>query len=87
MLLTSIGFPVDLSKSNPDTGHIEIIDEPEVYGVYVEVDERPLFSFLIGRQGLRTEEQLRRIKPVEFDEIFQKAKAVLPGPKRLFDHR
>ncbi len=79
---TAIGPAVDLGASSSKTGYVEIITEPEVYGVYVEADKRPMFNFMTMMRGVRTEEELRREKPVEFDEIFQKAKAVLPRPTK-----
>lgn len=80
---SAIGLPVDLYQSNSATGHVEVIaNEPEVYGVYVEADKRPMFNFMTMMHGVKTEAQLRRSKPVELDEILQKAKAVLPRPRK-----
>lgn len=77
---SAIGPAIDLHGSNSETGHVQTIDEPEVYGVYVEADKRPMFNFMTAMRGVKDEAELRRESPVEFDDAFQQAKAVLPRP-------
>lgn len=77
---SAIGPAVDLHGSDSNTDRVQTIDEPEVYGVYVEADKRPMFNFMTAMRGVKDEAELRRQSPVEFDEIFQQAKAVLPKP-------
>jgi hypothetical protein len=74
----TIGLPVDLSASNSQTGHVQIPSEKGVYGIYVEAEKRQMFNFMAMLQGVKSEEELRRNNPTEFEEIFQKALAVLP---------
>lgn len=78
---SAIGPAIDLYESNAKTEHVQVIDEPEVYGVYVEADKRPMFNFMSAMRGVKTEAELRGVDPVLFDEIFQKARAVLPRPQ------
>lgn len=77
---SAIGPAIDLYGSNSETGHVKTVDEPEVYGVYVEADKRPMFNFMTAMRGVKDEAELRRANPVEFDALFQQAKAVLPRP-------
>ena len=77
----AIGLPVDLYESNPKTGFVKTVDEPDLVGVYIEADERPMFNSMTSMQVVKTEGQLGHSKEVEFDEVFQKAKAVLPYPE------
>lgn len=78
---SAIGPAIDLYESNSQTEHVQIVDEPEVYGVYVEADKRPMFNFMSAMRGVKTEAELRAADPVLFDEIFQKARVVLPRPQ------
>ena len=73
-----IGPAVDLQDSNQRGDYVATVKEPNVLGIYVEADKRPMFNFMSRTDGIRSEAKLRAEKPVEFDEIFQKAKAVLP---------
>lgn len=78
---SAIGPAIDLSESNSKTGKVKVIEEQEVYGVYVEAEKRPMFNFMTMMQGVKSEAELRRQKPAEFDDMFRKAEAVLPRPK------
>lgn len=77
----AIGPAIDLSGSSPKTGRVQLVEEPGVYGVYIEAEKRPMFNFFATMRGIGDEPILRTENPVEFDELFQKAKAVLPMPK------
>lgn len=80
----AIGLPIDLEGSKPKTGFVKIVKNPELVGIYIEAGNRLGFNFLVARKGLKTELELRLVTPVLFDEIFQKAKAVLPYPEPSF---
>lgn len=76
----AIGPAIDLSGSSLKTGYVQLVEEPGVYGVYIEAERRPMFNFFTMTQGIETEKILRMAKPDEFEAIFQKAKEVLPRP-------
>ncbi len=73
-----IGPAIDLSGSNLRKNYVATVEESNVLGVYVEADKRPMFNFMTMMDSVRSEAELKAQKPVEFDEVFQKAKAVLP---------
>ncbi len=75
---TAIGLPIDIEKSDSQTGHVQILDYPGVYGVYVEARRRPGFNVMTMMGGVRTEGQFRRSDPVKFDKVFQNARKMLP---------
>ena len=79
---SALGYPIDLYGSDSRTGYVKLVEEPKLYGIYVEADKRPMFNFMTMMQGVKSEAELRRSKPVKFDELFQKAKAVLPYPRK-----
>ena len=76
----AIGIPVNSGSSNPDIGRVKTLNIENEFGVYTEADKRVGFS---GRamSRFKTETQLRRRKPVEFEIELKKALAVLPYPK------
>lgn len=76
----AIGPAIDLSGSSVKTGHVQLVDEPEVYGVYVEAEKRPMFNFSTRMNGIRTEKQLRKARPAVFQTTFDRAQEVLPRP-------
>jgi hypothetical protein len=79
----AIGLPVDLVNCNEARNHIALVNKPNLYGVYIETPKRQMFNFmLMGVSGLKSEAQLRRSSPTEFDQIFQQAREVLPYDKR-----
>ncbi len=77
---SAIGQPVDLQKSDPKTGHVDILKNPVAWGLYIEKEDRPYFNEEMRFKGVETEEELRRLKPLEFAKIFQKTEKVLPYP-------
>lgn len=78
---SAIGPAIDLSESNSRTGKVKVVEEPDVYGVYVEAEKRPMFNFMTMMQGVKSEAELRRQNPAEFADMLKKAEAVLPRPK------
>jgi hypothetical protein len=82
----AIGPAIDLHRSDSETGFVKQIDEPAYYGLYIEAPKRPIFNFRVAMNGIKDEAALRAESPVEFDEVFQQAKAVLPMPKVRVAH-
>lgn len=74
----AIGMGVDLGASNPQTGEVKTVEEPDIIGVYIEASQRPMFNFMTMMSGLQSEAQLRRRYPEKFEEEYQKALATLP---------
>ena len=74
----AIGLPVDLTGSNPQTGHVQIPDKKGVYGVYIEAEKRPMFNLMVISRGVKSESKLRQENPEKFQEIFEGALALLP---------
>ncbi len=78
----AIGPAINLSESSRETGKVGVINETESFGVYIEIDKRAMFNFFAMMKGVKSEAKLRKKKPVEFDDAFQKARAVLPRPSQ-----
>jgi hypothetical protein len=74
----AIGLPIDLYASSQSKNYVAIPKDKGIYGVYVQADKRQMFNFMTMMNGIGSEAELRRKKPVEFDRIFQQARAVLP---------
>jgi len=86
----AIGLPIDLGECDHNKGFVKIIEEPDCVGIYIEENKRSQFSFdlMMGVIKLKSVEELKKEKLIEFHEAFQKARIVLPrlktivGPKK-----
>lgn len=78
----AFGLPIDLRASDSSRDYVAVVEDPSLYGVYIEAGERLMFNFRVGMEGVKTEEVLRAQHPFEFDKIFRKAEAVLPYPTK-----
>ena len=82
----AIGLPIDEDKSDPMTGHVEIKETDDCFGIYTSSKMRILPPLLTD---IGTEAQLRHKYPLKFEEFYQKARAVLPRlqqrPSPLFN--
>jgi hypothetical protein len=74
----AFGPAINLSKCNEKTNYIEIINEPNAYGTYIESGQRAGFNFYIEVDGLKGEKYWRETEPFKFEDLYQKARAVLP---------
>src|SRR3989344_1375932 len=74
----AIGLPIDLHSSDQSRDYVAIVKDNGVYGVYVQADKRQMFNFMTMMKGIRSEEELRRGNPAEFDRILSQAEKVLP---------
>ena len=79
---TAIGKAVDLNASNQSKNHVALINKPKFYGVYVQEDKRDMFNFYFAFKVIRTEAELRKENPIEFNRIFQQAQKVLPYDRK-----
>lgn len=74
----AIGLPIDPPGSNPQTGHIQILSEKGIYGLYIETERKPTFAIATMILGVMSELELSIDDPENFNEIIEKALAVLP---------
>lgn len=74
----AIGRAIDLADSDRGSRRVAVDEDPSRLGLYVRKDQRFIFNFRLGMSGLQTESYLRKRKPDEFENAYQKAKAVLP---------
>ena len=73
---SAIGLPIDLDESNQKTNYIAIPKISGLYGIYIEPDKKINLSDVLTK--VKSESYLKKQKPIEFNEIFNKANAVLP---------
>lgn len=78
----TIGKAINILKSNPEKNIIKTMNEPDIYGVYIQSNKRRLFEFKFLKEiedyGKIDESAIKLIEPDYFNEIYEKFHKILP---------
>lgn len=67
------GPAINVEKSDPATGEIEIDIKRGYYGIYVEESRRPGFNLRLNLAGIPSARDLRMSNPETYQKLFIKA--------------